>query len=110
MGNLLAQAQPYIPELLPRHPVPVDVNNAEGLENYPLFTMKKLEQAILTMKSNKVLGPDGIRAEVFKPVFCQRLRGALNVCLKEGIFRYRWKGAKLALISKRKGGPKLPSV
>ena len=99
--------------LFPRHPVRVDVNSAESVVDCPLFTMGELEEAVLTMKNRKAPGPDGIPAEVYKLVFRQRpelLLEAFNACLKEGIFPCRWKVARLALISKGKGDPELPSA
>lgn len=58
--------------------------------------MKKLEEAILTMKNKKAVGPDGIPTKVYKLVFDQRpdlLLSPFNACLKEHIFLFRWKVA-----------------
>ena len=98
--------------LFPAHPVWDGDVGAESAEDCPLFSVKELEQAVLSMKNKKAPGPDGIPAEVYKLVFQHRpdlLLGAFNACLKEGIFPARWKVARLALIPKGKGDPELPS-
>lgn len=40
-----------------------------GTLRFPLFTMKDLEEAVLSMKNEKMLGADGIPTEVYKLVF-----------------------------------------
>lgn len=39
-----------IARAFPKHPVWVDINSMEGVEDCPLFNMKELEEAILTIK------------------------------------------------------------
>lgn len=46
--------------LFPRHPVCVEVNSAEEVEDSPFLTVKEVEEAILTMKNKKAPGPDVI--------------------------------------------------
>lgn len=44
------------------------------------------------MKNKKTPGPEGISAEVYKPMFWPKLLpGAFNACPKEGIFPSRLK-------------------
>ena len=78
----------------------------------PLFTKEELETSVLSLKSNKAPGPDGIPSEALKIVFNINpdiLLRMYNACLVEGVFPSPWKTARLVLISKGKGDPELPS-
>lgn len=52
----------------------------------------QLEEA--SLKSEKLLQPNGIPVEIRKLVL-HLLLGAINGCLKDGIFPYRWKAQDL---------------
>jgi len=82
------------------------------VEDVPLFTKEELETSVLSLKSNKAPGPDGIPSEALKIVFNINpdiLLRMYNACLVEGVFPSPWKTARLVLISKGKGDPELPS-
>lgn len=58
----IEQIDHIVRALFARHPVRVDVNRAQSVQNCPLFT-------IISSKKQLSPGPDGIPAEVSKLVF-----------------------------------------
>ena len=99
--------------LFPSHPVREDAVQLEVPVVCPLFTGEELEEAVLSMKTKKAPGPDGVPVEVMQLVYrsCpDLLLSTFNACLHEGTFPKCWKVARLVLISKGKGDPESPSA
>lgn len=97
--------------LFPSHPKRAVTDFGQTLEFLP-FSEEELKAAVLSMKSRKAPGPDGIPSEVLKIAFQQSkdlLLDMYNSCLSTGVFSSRWKIARLVLIGKGKGDPALPS-
>lgn len=59
---------PFVRELFTTCPVWVDDSSEKGVDDCPLFFIKQLEEAMLSMKKKKAPGPDSIQAEVYKQV------------------------------------------
>ena len=100
-----------VTSLFPTHPLRPLVDFGR-VEDIPLFSNEELESAVLSLKSNKAPGPDGIPSEALKKVFHidpRILLNMYNACLTEGVFPSPWKTARLVLISKGKGDPDVPS-
>ena len=90
--------------LFPAHPLRPQAN-FERIEDVPFFTCEELETAVLSLKSNKAPGPDGIPSEALKNVFAtnpQLLLRMYNACLSDGVFPVCWKTARLVLIARGK--------
>jgi len=106
-----ATMERIVTALFPGHPQRPLVDFG-WVEDVPLFTKEELETSVLSLKSNKAPGPDGIPSEALKIVFNINpdiLLRMYNACLVEGVFPSPWKTARLVLISKGKGDPELPS-
>lgn len=77
--------------LFPSHPVRPN-NDLGGEMEFPLFTAEELEKAVLSMKTKKAPGPDGIPTEVMKAVYHNSphlLLRMYNACLAAGVFPKR---------------------
>jgi hypothetical protein len=107
-----AETTEYIVEtLFPSHPLRERATERQEME-VPLFSEAELEKAVLSLKNKKAPGPDGIPNEVLRIVSQQEpelMLAMFNACLTEGVFSTRWKNARLVLVKKGKGDPKLPS-
>lgn len=97
--------------LFPAHPQRSQLELG-GTNDFTLFSLEELENAVLGMKNKKAPGPDGIPSEVLKAVFQYNphlLLDMYNACLTTGVFYSKWKIARLVLISKGKGDAEAPS-
>ncbi|CAB0007882.1 unnamed protein product [Nesidiocoris tenuis] len=105
-------ASRIVDTLFPSHPARVDTERHLEADSIPLFTREELEKAIMSLKSGKAPGPDGIPVEVLKiavKVRPELLLTTFNACLTAGLFPVCWKRAKLVLIPKGGGDPNSPS-
>ena len=99
--------------LFPTHPEREEENDlGENDEAFPEFTEEELFTAVDSLKNGKAPGPDGIPTEILKIAAheCPKLILCMyNTCARAGIFSKLWKRARLVLISKGKGDPRLPN-
>ena len=100
--------------LFPTHPDREEKNDLDedDEEAIPEFTEEELLTAVDSLKNGKAPGPDGIPTEILKIAAheCPKLiLHMYNTCARAGIFSKLWKRARLVLISKGKGDPRLPN-
>jgi hypothetical protein len=95
-----------VEQLFPVHPeTPPEELAAWDLQP---FTREEVQEAANRMKPGRSGGPDGTPPEAIimaARMFPQQVTGAMNRALTNEEFPRAWKDARLALISKRTGGP-----
>lgn len=78
-------------------------NNNTGTDINDKISTKEVEEATNALKLNKVVGPDGIPAEVIKwlsKYAIEHLTELINICWKQGKFPEAWKIGRLVLLPK----------
>ncbi|XP_046629039.1 uncharacterized protein LOC124309424 [Neodiprion virginianus] len=106
-------ARRIVDGLFPTHPTRTDATNDVETVAPLVFTAEELVGATKAMRRGEAPGPDGVPAEVLRPMAILRpeiLLDLYNTCLTTGTFSDRWKVARLVLIPKGKGDPSTPSA
>lgn len=96
------RVETIIDTLFPRENVAVWPRKTENLA-FPEVTSSEVSELAHRIPRGKAPGPDGVPDLVVKEIATHRpeiLRDVYNICLREGVFPYPWKVAKLVLLRK----------